>query len=71
MPSMVTSLAFVVCQLSVVDCPFGIVLGLADSEAVGAGGGGGGGGGGGAVFFLQAPNIMMAPSTNTKVIHLI
>jgi hypothetical protein len=34
MPSMVTSLAFVVCQLSVVDCPFGIVLGLADSEAV-------------------------------------
>src|ERR1700756_5906813 len=71
MPSMVTSLAFVVCQLSVVDCPFWIALGLADSEAVGAGGGGGGGGGGGATFFLQAPNIMMAPRMNTRAVHFI
>lgn len=68
---MVTSLALVVCHDSVVDCPFWMVLGLADSEAVGAAGGGGGGGGGGAVFFLQAPSIMMAPSANTRVIHLI
>ena len=46
-------------------------FGLAESEAVGAGGGGGGGGGGGACFFLQAPNIMMAPRMNTKVSHFI
>jgi hypothetical protein len=63
------SVAFVVCQLRDVDCPFSIVLGLADSEAVGEGGGGGGGGGGGATFFLQAPNIRIAPSTKTRVTH--
>ena len=69
-PSMLTSVALLVCQVKVVDCPFSTVLGLAVSEAVGAAGGGGGGGGGGATFFLQAPSIMMAPSTNTNIIHL-
>ena len=59
--SMLTSVALVVCQVSVVDWPFSTVLGLAVSEAVGAAGGGGGGGGGGATFFLQAPSIMTAP----------
>ena len=35
MPSMLTSVAFVVCHVRVVDWPFSSVLGLADSEAVG------------------------------------
>src|SRR5437868_4794321 len=69
MPSMVTSVALVVCQVSVLDWPLSTVLGLALSEAVGAAGGGGGGGGGGATFFLQAPSVMMAPSANTTMIH--
>ena len=69
MPSMLTSVAFVVCQVRVVDWPFSIVLGLAESEAVGAGGGAGGGGGGGATFFAQAPQNRIAPRTNTKVDH--
>jgi len=63
------SVAFVVCQLSVVACPLSTVLGFADSEAVGEARAGGGGGGGGATFFLQAPNIRIAPSTKTRVIH--
>src|SRR5438552_9934605 len=69
MPSMLTSVAFVVCQLSVVDCPLSMVLGLAVSEAVGAAGGGGGGGGGGGVFLWQAPRNKIAPNANTSVIH--
>src|ERR1700733_9376009 len=69
MPSIETSVAFVVAQVSVVDCPFSIESGLAVSEAVGAAGGGGGGGGGGATFFLQAPSIMMPPSAITSMIH--
>src|SRR2546428_7118464 len=68
---MLTSVALLVSQVSVVDWPLSIVLGLAVSDAVGAGGGGGGGGGGGATFFLQAPSIRMAPSANTSVIHFI
>jgi hypothetical protein len=68
---MLASVALLVCQVRVVDWPFSTVLGLAVSEAVGAAAGGGGGGGGGATFFLQAPNIMMAPSANTNIIHLI
>ena len=36
--------------------------------AVGAGGGGGGGGGG-VTFFLQAPNIMIAPRVNNSKNH--
>src|SRR5215470_17853532 len=71
MPSMLTSVALVVCQVSVVDMPLSIEFGLAEIDAVGAGGGGGGGGGGGACFFLQAPNIMMAPRMNTRAVHFI
>ena len=41
MPSMETSVALVVAQVRVVDCPFSIESGLAVSEAVGAAGGGG------------------------------
>ena len=50
--------------------PLSTVLGLAESEAVGAAGGGGGGGGGGATFFLQAPSVMIAIKANTNIIHL-
>jgi hypothetical protein len=49
--------------------PFSTLFGLAEMDAVGDGGGGGGGGGGGACFFLQAPNIMIAPRMNTRVVH--
>src|SRR5690242_12364269 len=71
MPSMLTSVAFVVCHVSVVDIPLSTLFGFAEIEAVGEGGGGGGGGGGGAAFFLQAPNVIMAPRMNTRVIHFI
>src|SRR5277367_6767717 len=70
-PSMLTSVAFAVCQVRVVACPFWMVFGFAVSEAVGAGGGGGGGGGGGAVFLWQAPRNRMAPNANTSVVHFI
>jgi hypothetical protein len=59
-----------VCQVKVVEPPLSTVLGLAESEAVGAAGGGGGGGGGGATFFLQAPRVMIAMRANTNIIHL-
>lgn len=65
MPSIETSVAFEVCQLSVADCPAWIVSGLTEIEAVGDGGGGGGGGGGGAAFFLHAPNIRTAHNAIT------
>ena len=68
-PSMLTSVAFVVCQVSVADWPLSIVAGVADSVAVGAGGGGGGGGGGGATFLWHAPRNMTVPSMNTRVAH--
>jgi hypothetical protein len=68
---MLTSVALLVCQVKVVEPPLSIVLGLADNEAVGVAGGGGGGGGGGATFFLQAPSVMIAISTNANIIHLI
>ena len=68
-PSMLTSVAFVVCHVSVVDWPLSIVFGFADREAVGAAGAGGGGGGGGATFFLQAPTKRMMLSMNTNVIN--
>src|SRR6202035_983388 len=71
MPSMLTSVASVVCQVSVGACPFSTVLGLAVSDAVGAAGGGGGGGGGGGVFLWQAPKNRIAPNANTRVIHFI
>src|SRR5271166_2387417 len=67
---MLTSVALLVCQVRVVDPPLSTVLGLAESEAVGAAGGGGGGGGGGATFFLHAPRVMIAIRANTNIIHL-
>jgi hypothetical protein len=66
----VTSVAFVVCHVKVVDCPFSIVFGLADNDAVGAAGGGGGGGGGGATFFLHAPSSMIAAKVKINIAHL-
>jgi hypothetical protein len=63
--------AFVVCHVSVVAPPFSTDSGFAVSEAVGAVGAGGGGGGGGTGFLWQAPNIMMAASANTSVIHFV
>jgi len=61
----------VVCQVSVVDWPWSIVFGFADSDAVGAVGAGGGGGGGGATFYAHAPRNMIVPSVNTRVPHLV
>src|SRR5258705_13209461 len=69
MPSMLTSVAFMVSHVRVVDPPLSTVFGLALSDAVGFAAGGGGGGGGGATFFLQAPNVMMALKANTSMIH--
>src|ERR1700722_2257487 len=46
-----------------------MLLGFADSDAVGAGGAGGGGGGGGAAFLLQAPSARMAPSVTASANH--
>ena len=71
MPSMLTSVAFVVCQVSVVDWPGSRVFGFADSEAVGAVSAGGGVGGGGATFFAHAPRNMIVPSATTRVLHLV
>src|SRR5260370_35475366 len=68
---MLMSVAFVVCQVSVVDWPLSSVFGFADSEAVGAVGAGGGVGGGGATFFAHAPRNMIVPSANTRVLHLV
>src|SRR5271157_850726 len=45
MPSMLTSVAFVVCQVRVVDWPWLMVFGFRKGGARGGGGGGGGGGG--------------------------
>src|SRR5271166_6248436 len=70
MPSMETSVALVVCQVSDADCPAWMLLGLTEIEAVGAaGGGGGGGGGGGATFFLQAPTARSAARERARNIH--
>src|SRR6478609_9308282 len=65
-PSMPTSVALLVCQVSVVDCPLSIVSGLALNEAVGAAGAGGGGGGGGGCFLWHAPRNRIPPSANTR-----
>src|ERR1700722_9629751 len=43
-----------------------MLLGLTESDAVGAGGAGGGGGGGGAFFLAQAPRARMAPSVTAR-----
>src|SRR5215472_244465 len=67
---MLTSVALVVCQLRVDDCPLSMVSGLAASDAVGAAGGGGGGGGGGGCFLWQAPRNRIAPSAKTRAILL-
>ncbi len=69
MPSMLTSVAFVVCQVKVVDWPGSRVFGFADNEAVGAVGAGGGGGGGGGGWWHALRNMIM-PSANTRVAHL-
>src|SRR5215469_6610737 len=63
---MLTSVAFVVCQVSVEDWPLSIVSGLAVSVAVGAAGGGGGGGGGGACFLWHAPRKTIPLSARTR-----
>ena len=63
-------MAFVVCHVSVVDCPLLMVSGLAVNEAVGAAGGGGGGGGGGGCFLWHAPRNRIALSANTRAIVL-
>ncbi len=67
-PSMVTSVAFWVCQVRVVDWPFSMLLGLADREAVGAGGGGGGGGGG-VSFFLQPLTVINTANDAIAINH--
>src|SRR5208337_1747213 len=69
MPSMLTSVAFVVCQVKVVGWPWVIVFGFADSDAVGGVGAGGGGGGGGATFLAHAPRNMIAARANTRMPH--
>jgi hypothetical protein len=66
MPSMLTSVAFVVCHVRVVDWPLSTVFGSAESDAVGAFGAGGGGGGGGATFFAHAPRNIIVPSANSS-----
>ena len=68
MPSMLTSVALVVCHVSVTAWPDCTVSGLALKDAVGAAGGGGGGGGGGAAFLWQALNNIMAPNANVSEI---
>src|SRR5215510_5578835 len=67
MPSMETSLAFSVRQVSWVDCPAWIESGFAESDAVGVGGGGGGGGGGGVLFFSQPARKKSAANTSNKI----
>ena len=66
MPSMAISVAFVVCQVKVDDCPLSIASGLALNDAVGSAGAGGGGGGGGGVFLWHAPRNRIEPSANTS-----
>jgi hypothetical protein len=63
---MLTSVAFCVCHVSVVDCPAWIESGFAESDAVGAGGGGGGGGGG-AAFFFAHPTIKASAAAQIKM----
>src|SRR5208283_1597376 len=70
MPSMLTSLAPVVCQVRVVDSPALMVLGFAASDAVGGCAVGGAGGGGGGSFFAHAPRNMIVPSANRRRLHI-
>src|SRR5579859_4276802 len=67
MPSMETSVAFSVRQVSCVDWPGWIVSGLAESDAVGCGGGGGGGGGGGVLFLAQPAIRKSAANTSNTM----
>src|SRR5881394_613505 len=67
---MLMSVALLVCQLSVEDCPGLIVSGLAVNDAVGAAGGGGGGGGAGGCFLWQAPRNSIAPNAKMRAIDL-
>src|SRR5450755_3083254 len=68
---MLTSVAFEVCQVSVVGWPGSTALGLADKDAVGEFGAGGGGGGGGATFLWHAAKKTIATRVNTSVTHLV
>ncbi len=70
-PSMLTSVAFVVCQVKVVGWPWFTVFGFAESDAVGAVGAGGGVGGGGATFFAHAPRNIAAPSAAMRAADLV
>jgi hypothetical protein len=67
---MLTSVALLVCQVSVVDCPGSTVFGLADKDAVGEFGAGGGGGGGGATFLWHPARKTIATRVKTTVTHL-
>src|SRR3954469_22465833 len=68
-PSMETSVALLVCQVSEADWPAWIVFGFTEIEAVGAGAGGGAGGGGGAAFLPHAPRVISAASARTNKNH--
>src|SRR5271157_3150140 len=70
MPSMLTSLAKSVFQVSVEACPAEIALGFAVSMAVGAGSlAAGGGGGGGGCFLAQAAASRITARAGTMWIH--
>src|SRR5450631_2010855 len=66
---MLTSVAVVVCHVSVDDWPLLMVPGLAVNDAVGADGAGGGGGGGGATFLWHAPRNRIVLSANMRTAH--
>jgi len=67
---MLTSVAFVVCHVSVEEPPLSTASGLAVSDAVGCGGGGGGGGGGGAAFLWHALSSIIALNANMSAKYL-
>lgn len=71
-PLMLMSVAFPVCQVSVVVCPCSMTAGFAASVAVGVGGAGGGGGGVACAVFLLQPASDNAPARiidNVKLLH--
>src|SRR5579864_3696601 len=71
MPSIVTSVALVVCHVKDADWPAWIEFGFTAIEAVGAaaGGGGGGGGGAGAAFLWHPASSMSAHNPMTSRNH--
>src|SRR5438094_231116 len=75
----VTSVAFVVLQASVADCPLSIVAGLTDSVTSGFGGGAGAAGAGGGVvstagaltsFLWHPPNVRAKHPRTEEIIRL-